>query len=142
MRHRRHAREQFVKQEPFHVVGRPLCTEFSALQALIRGRAGERDRLRRLAEARVLLGFAVEVCWLQLCAGRQYLHEHLAAASSWKEGIVDRLRRDLRGGEVTCHQRRYTLVTSGPGGVPVPPRRPTTFLSSSPLILDRLLYEI
>ena len=54
----------------------------------------------------VLLGFAVEIYWLQLEAGRHFLHEHPATASSWREQIVQELRRDKRVGEVIGDQCR------------------------------------
>ena len=61
----------------------------------------------------MLLGFAVEIYWLQLDAGRHFLHEHPATASSWQERIVRELRRDERVGEVVGDQCRYGLRTRG-----------------------------
>ena len=49
---------------------------------------------RRHAEAMALIGFAVEIYWLQLEAGRHFLHEHPATATSWREKIVLELRCD------------------------------------------------
>ena len=82
LEHRRRARAQIVREEPYLVIGSPPCTEFSALQKLCRGRRSEVERRRRLADARVLLAFAVESYQLQLAAGRHFLHEHPATATS------------------------------------------------------------
>ena len=57
LEHRRRARAQIVREEPYLVIGSPPCTEFSALQNLCRGRRSAAERQRRLVEARVLLAF-------------------------------------------------------------------------------------
>ena len=67
--HRRRAREQIRQERPFLVIGSPPCTDFCAIQNLNRRRWGPAEVRRRRAEAMVLLGFAVEVYWLQLEAG-------------------------------------------------------------------------
>ena len=93
---------------------------------------------RRMTEARVLLAFAAEVYQMQLDAGRHFVHEHPATASSWCEPVIMRLRRDARVGEIVGDQCRYGLTTVGPGGSRMPAMKPTRFLSSAPAILDRL----
>lgn len=55
---------------------------------------------RRKAEARVLLGFAIEIYRLQLYQGRHFLHEHPLVATSWKESEMKKLRGDSRVGEM------------------------------------------
>ena len=79
---RQRAREQIRREEPFLVVGSPPCTEFSSVQNLNRRRFSAEEARRRRAEARILLGFALEIYRLQLGAGRHFLHEHPASASS------------------------------------------------------------
>ena len=49
-----------------------------------------------------------------------------------------KLRRDPRVAEVVGDQCRYGLEAMGPGGVRLPARKPTRFLSSSLSILDKL----
>ena len=85
-----------------------------------------------------LLGFALEVYQLQLDAGRHFLHEHPAAASSWRVAAVQRLRQDPRVAEIVGHQCRFGLSTRGPGGVRMPAMKPARFLSSSGAILEQL----
>ena len=60
-----------------------------------------------------MLVFAVEIYWLQLGAGRHFLHEHPATASSWRERIVLELRRDDRVGEIVGDQCCCGLRTVG-----------------------------
>ena len=135
---RRRARARIAREKPFLVIGSPPCTAFSVIQAMNRGRVDAATRARQLAEARVLLGFAVEVYEMQLRAGRHFLHEHPVAASSWRVPRVARLLRDPRVGDVTGDQCRYGLKTRCEGGGWVPARKPTRFMSSSPAILQRL----
>ena len=135
---RRKARARIAREKPFLVVGSPPCTLFSVLQALNRGRVDGAVRDRLLAEARVLLGFAVEIYEMQLRAGRHFLHEHPASASSWSDPRVVRLLQDPRVGVVTGDQCRYGLKTHCAGGGKAPARKPTRFMSSAPAILERL----
>merc|ERR1712026_132976 len=128
--HRRRARQQIREEQPFIVIGSPPCTDFCAIQNLNRRRWSPHEVQRRRAEAMALLGFAVEIYWLQLEAGRHFLHEHPATASSWRERLVQALRRDPRVGEVVGDQCRYGLKTAGPHGEWWPAKKPTRFLSS------------
>ena len=136
--HRRRAREQIREEQPFIVIGSPPCTDFCMIQNFNRHRWGPAEVRRRRAEAMVLLGFAVEIYWLQLDAGRHFLHEHPATASSWQERIVQELRHDGRVGEVVGDQCRYGLRTPGPSGGWRPAQKPTRFLSSSEALLEAL----
>ena len=77
--------------------------------------------------------FAPEVYKLQLGACRHFMHEHPATATSWKEPVVERLRRDPPVSEVVGEECRYGLTTLGPGRRRMPALRPTHFLSSSPV---------
>ena len=136
--HRQRAREQIRREKPFLVIGSPPCTDFCAIQNLNRHRWDPAEARRRRTEAMVLLGFAVEIYWLQLGAGRHFLHEHPATASSWREQIVLELRRDERVGEIVGDQCRYGLRTVGPHGESCPAKKPTRFLSSAEAVLEQL----
>lgn len=50
-------------------------------------------RARKLAEAKVLLGFAMQVCELQHEMGQGFSFEHPKQAGSWKDEDVDRVRK-------------------------------------------------
>ena len=81
--HRRRARAQIRQVQSFLVISSPPCTDFCTIQNLNRRFWSPAEVRRRRAEAMALLGFAVEIYWLQLEAGRHFLHEHPATASSW-----------------------------------------------------------
>eukprot|EP00959_Pyramimonas_sp_CCMP1952_P204557 4277332-Pyramimonas_sp.AAC.1 len=49
------------------------------------------ERARRQQEGRVLLAFAVTLALEQSKAGRVFVFEHPAGASSWSEGPLTRL---------------------------------------------------
>ena len=85
-----------------------------------------------------LLGFAVEIYWVQLQGGLSSRHEHPVTATSWRERITMKLRRDPRVAEVVGDQSRYGLRAVGPGRVRLPAQKPTRFLSSSAAILGQL----
>merc|ERR1712242_631286 len=93
---RQRARGQICREKPFLVVGSPPCTEFSSVQNLNRRHFSAAEARRRRAEAMTLLGFALEVYRLQLDAGRHFLHEHPASASSWQVAGIRRLRQEPR----------------------------------------------
>ena len=80
---RQRARARIREERPFVVIGSPPCTFFSSIQALSRHRSTDSARRRAHAEALTLLGFAVEIYRLQLDAGRHFVHEHPAHATSW-----------------------------------------------------------
>ena len=122
---RERARRQIRREKPFLVVGSPPCTEFSSVQNLNRRFFTEEEARRRWAEATTLLGFALEVYQMQLDAGRHFLHEHPASASSWQVAGVQRLRQDSRVAEVVGHQCRYGLCTRSPDGAWMPALKPT-----------------
>ena len=86
---RKRAWERIRAEEPFLVVGSPPCTMFSRLQLnLNAAKMGKAEWERRRREAEVLLVFAVAVYALQVRAGRHFLHEHPAGATSWRHPAI------------------------------------------------------
>ena len=55
------ARRRILKERPFLVVGSPPCTEFCSVQALNQDRFSEEERQWRRVEAKVHLGFALQI---------------------------------------------------------------------------------
>ena len=80
--------------------------------------------LRRRAEEQSLLELAVELYSVQLRAGRHFLHEHPATASSWKTPAMTKLLVDPR-------------VLETP-----PAKESTRFASSSEEVLKRLCVKL
>ena len=102
---------KYIEQEkPRVVIGSPPCTMFPSLQHF---NSCSPESQRRRRRALVLLRLAVKVYRLQAEAGRYYVHEHPATASSWKEKEL----KDFAGQEetitVTSDLCMFGLTTKG-----------------------------
>ena len=135
---RRDALAKIRAEKPYLVIGSPPCTPFSQLQRLNRRRMRPEEMQRRLVEGRVLLEFAAQVYHLQLAAGRHFVHEHPASASSWAEPCMQRLRRVPGVSEAIGDQCRFGLRSAGEHGASGPAKKPTRFLSSAGCVLREL----
>lgn len=91
--HRKMCRDEIEKQKPQTLVISPPCGPFSQLQRLCKDKGDTQEKQRKLTEARVLLGFAMELCRLQHQAGRIFIFEHPLGADSWKEEDVEQVRQ-------------------------------------------------
>ncbi len=134
---RKRALDRIRAEEPFLVVGSPPCTMFSSLQNL-RADKGTAEWEARRRAAEVLLVFAAAVYQLQIQAGRHFLHEHPAGATSWTHPAIAKLRSIPSVGVVVAHQCAFGLQTSVRGGGQAPAKKPTRFMSSSTAILSSL----
>ena len=136
---RREALARIRKQRPYLVIGSPPCNAFSRLnEGWNFKRMRPEEVRRRKAEGRVLLGFAAQVYRMQLAAGRHFLHEHPASASSWSEPCMLDLRSAAGVSEVVGDQCRFGLLSPGEHGKPGPAKKPTRFLSSASSVLREL----
>ena len=86
--HRRKVMEQMDKLKPKLVIGSPMCAIFSELQQRSRWTS---EKQRRWIEATTHLEFMIEVYRRQQQAGRWFLHEQPAGASSWGIRAVQNL---------------------------------------------------
>jgi hypothetical protein len=136
---RRRALERIRAEEPFLVVGSPPCTMFSRLQVNLNARKmGKEVWRKRWREAEVLLVFAAVVYKLQVQAGRHFLHEHPAGATSWQHPAIVRLLAAPGVGAVVAHQCQFGLETNAVGGGRAPALKPTRFMSSARAVLEAL----
>eukprot|EP00969_Alexandrium_andersonii_P191137 8442720-Alexandrium_andersonii.AAC.1 len=71
---------------------------------------------RRRVEARVHLGFVIQLCEEQLPRGARFLHEHPASAASWGDPGVRKLlgRAEVHSG--VGHVCRFGRRTGPPHG--------------------------
>ena len=84
--------EQIISsQRPFLLTGSPPCAQFSRINQLNRGRVSKEVWEWRQAQGRRLLHVAIKSYWQQLHAGRYFLHEHPAFASSWNDPKMQQL---------------------------------------------------
>jgi hypothetical protein len=134
---RKRAWERIRAEEPFLVIGSPPCTMFSSLQNL-NAEKGKVEWEKRRRAAEVLLVFAAAVYKLQVLAGRHFLHEHPAGATSWNHPAIAKLRATPGVGAVVAHQCAFGLQTSALGGGHAPAKKPTRFMSSSAAVLEAL----
>ena len=126
--HRRAVRLRIKEEEPYLVVGSPLCIEFTDLFRNLRAHKVDPQVVRqRRIEAEILLRFACEIYEMQMAMGNHFLHEHPAGADSWKTPWVHSLQQDLRVAEVNVHQRMHGCTN-----------KPTRFMSSAWVLLEHL----
>ena len=78
----RKAEELFNETQPVLLIGSVMCTMFSAMKTLFRPQMGEARFQKELKKARRHLDFVVSLYERQAAAGRYFLHEHPAQASS------------------------------------------------------------
>ncbi len=91
---------------------------------------------RRAAE--VLLTFAAAVYNLQVLAGRHFLHEHPAGATSWSDPAIAKLLATPGVNAVVAHQCAFGLQASTPGSGRAPAKKATRFMSTAPAVLEAL----
>ena len=86
------------------------------------------------------LAFAMELYEIQVKAGRHFLHEHPAGASSWRERCVQKVAGMKGVGLIRADQCAFGLTTKcndDPSGRRLA-KKPTKFMSSSLPMLNRL----
>ena len=84
------------------------------------------------------LRFVIGLYGIQISNGRHFLHEHPETAASWYDPAMVALLAMPKVSSVVSDQCEYGLLTPGPGGVPMPAKKPTRWASSSPQMLKRL----
>lgn len=133
------ARSMIEEEKPTWVIGSPPCTFFSAWNQGINLRKMAPERVERLRKEAVKhLHFIAGLYKLQLSEGRHFLHEHPATATSWSDPWIEKLMKHPRVSSVISDQCEYGLLTPDANGVPIPAKKPTRWMSSSPAMIQRL----
>ena len=106
---------QLVRQtKPLLLICSPMCTWFSTLQNLNRTKMGEEAFQAQFRRALRHLQFVIELCEIQVSAGRHILFEHPAGASSWKQTcMVEFIAKHPELYLATCHQCMFGLTAPG-----------------------------
>ena len=124
----------YIKENrPFLVVGSPPCTLFSVLQGLNLYKNGEKWRQEfevRKQQAIQHVEFCAAIYRLQSAAGRYWLHEHPANATSWNLKTITKLHMMPGVEKVRADQCMFGLVTEVRGETR-PAKKPTSFLTNS-----------
>ena len=130
---RERAIQYIQKHRPFLVVGSPPCTLFSVLQALNLHKNGaewrqEFEKKKRRAVRHV--EFCAAIYRLQSAAGRYWLHEHPANATSWNLRTITKLYTLPGVEKVRADLCAYGLKTVK-GNEERYAKKPTCFLTNS-----------
>ena len=136
---RREARRYVEEEKPTWVIGCPPCTFFSSWNQSMNHRKMDPEVVEKLRKEAVRhLRFVIGLYGIQLSNGRHFLHEHPETATSWLDPAMVDLLAMPKVSCVVSDQCEYGLLTPGPGGVPMPAKKPTRWASSSPHMLKRL----
>ena len=128
------ARKKLAEEKPMLLVGSPMCTAFSTWQRInnkIRCPVTVAGELKR---ARQHLEFCVELYREQAKAGRYFVHEHPAYASSWQTDIIEGMMSDPGIVKATCDQCMYGCEDES--GSPI--KKPTSFMTNAPELAKEL----
>ena len=135
---REKARRLLTEHRPFLLIGSPMCTAFSIIQALNWGRMDAKDKDKIIERAATHLHFCLELYKLQAKAGRYYLHEHPASATSWRDTKVKKFIERSDTLTTVMHMCQYGMMSRRPDGTIGPVYKPTKWMSNSPQTIARL----
>ena len=91
------------EQQPAFIIGSPMCTAFSVLQGLNKGRMSKENWDAMWEKGIRHMRFAVKLYRLQVDSGRLFIHEHPNSASSWKMPEMVKLMEDINVDRVVGH---------------------------------------
>ena len=135
---RQRARDLVNKTRPLLLIGSPMCTWFSTLRNLNKGRVSAKDFEKKFKRACRHLAFVFELYELQVQGGRYFLHEHPASATSWKQKpVVDFIARHHDLYASTSHMCQFGMTAKGEQGEG-PVLKPTRWLTNSPCLATAL----
>ena len=129
---------QLIKtQSPKLLIGSPMCTAFSIIQGLNKGRMRPENWDKMRKHGKKHLKFACELYKIQHSAGRYFIHEHPDTANSWEEHCVQQVM-NLKGVvTVKSHMCQFGMTSvneEGDGLV----KKPTRYMTNAPLIAEEL----
>ena len=122
----------FYRSKPQLLVCSPPCTVFSSMQN-INGPIPE-DRWR---EAVAFVELCVEMCKVQMKAGRMFVFEHPAYASSWQIPGLKELREHGEVEDCILHMCQHGMTAIDEDGVG-PVYKPTRILTNSGAIAEKV----
>ena len=111
---------------PALVVLSPPCTTFSTLRFLSNYKRDKKEVEREQESGRQHLNFAIQLANVQMDAGRGFLFEHPARATSWKQSALKKLAEDPRVFMVEVDMCAFGL--KHPTGIPA--KKPTLLLTN------------
>ena len=122
------------KQKPLILVGSPMCTAFCAWQKLNQQRRDLEIVEQELRKATMHMEFVCRLYKAQVEAGRYFLHEHPATASSWELRCIKEVLH-LDGVDVT-HGDQCQYGQRSIEGSPI--KKGIRWMSNAPAVLKSL----
>ena len=119
------AMKKYIEEEPFLLVGSPVCTMWSQMMNINKNKMDLLEYSQRMSEARVHMNFVCKLYMMQHKAGRYFIHEQPQAARSWEEECVQRTMRETNSQRLLIHQCMYGLVSVDTNGKTNPARTAT-----------------
>ena len=126
-----------MTDKPTLLIGSPMCTAFSQMNNINYSKMDPSEEERRLAYGRKHFEFCTKLYDIQWRAGRYFLHEHPAEASSWHEKCISNLLQRHGVARVNGDLCQYGMTTTAEG-VTGPARKRTGFLTNFPCIAQQL----
>ena len=141
-RHRAAAMDLVRKRKPLWVIGSPMCTWFSQLEALAHRHMNQEEREQGMQHAIDHLTFMFSIYEEQIKHDRYFIHEHPHHAASWSTPVVlDFLlrhgqERDLY--QVISHGCRFEMKSVDDNGDKGYILKPTRWLTNSACVAEIL----
>ena len=125
---RNRAWRKIKEAQPLPLVGSPMCTWFSVLQQLNKGKKDPEEWEQGFQRAVEHIKFVFELYDMQVRGGRYFLHEHPATATSWKlPEVVEFCARYPHLYAVTSAMCQLGLTTTGVDGTEQPALKPVSY---------------
>ena len=106
---RNRAIRKVLEDQPMFLIGSPMCTAFSVMNRINYAKMAPEEVKARVEYGRTHLEFCAKLYALQWKAGRYFLHEHPAEATSWQEDCIKNILEKEGVLRVTGDQCRYGL---------------------------------
>ena len=90
---RKRAVELLERDKPLLLVACPMCGPFSGMQSINYAKMSREDVKAKLRDAMAHVKFALDMCLRQYRAGRFFVFEHPASASSWATAMMKDMMR-------------------------------------------------
>ena len=122
------------EQKPMILIGSPICTPYTTLQALSKHKRSQKDIDEMMAKAKVHMEFVCYLYKLQLEGGRYFLHEHPATATSWELPCIKEIL--YKDGVDIVHGNQCQYGQENKAGEPI--KKGTKWMSNSREVFQSL----
>ncbi len=129
---REKAKRKIQTDKPMTLIMSPMCGPFSRLQEMFNyPKMPKAEVEAKVADALVHLKFTVELCLMQHEAGRLFVFEHPASASSWDSEMIQMLTSVSGVHQVKFDFCMLGMTTTSKSGKDVPAKKRTGVLTNS-----------